>query len=274
MSEKKVIFILGSGRCGTHSFFKALNNFKQIESHHEFFFEPTLRIATSYHMNKISKTNVKKFIIENHLFSVNNSEKKIWVNSCNALPWLTKVLIEIFPQAKFLHLVRNGKKVVSSFYNKFNDEMYKHINILKLINFLEGNKSAKISSEKKYWRPIPFDDKEELNKFIKLGQFYRICKYWSDINFKIEENLKLTDKKYFFKFEDISSRKKSLELTNFLEIRKKDINQFYDSFKKPMNVRIPKNFMMNNSQKKIFNKICGDQMLKYNYGEEEYEVEY
>ena len=53
MNKKKIIFILGSGRCGTHSFYKALYKLNNIEAHHEFFFEPTLRIATLYQMKKI-----------------------------------------------------------------------------------------------------------------------------------------------------------------------------------------------------------------------------
>ena len=152
--------------------------------------------------------------------------------------------------------------------------MYKHNNVIKLKNFLDNYKTAKLSSEKKYWRPIPFDDKKELKKFIQLGQFYRICKYWTDINYKIEENLKKTNNKYFFKFEDIVSKKKSLDLARFLELKEDDLGLFYNIFKKPLNVTIPKNFMMNESQKKIFNKTCGKQMLNYSYGVDEYEVKY
>ena len=55
--------------------------------------------------------------------SIHYSDKK-WVDSSNALPWIIKPLSKIFPDAYFIHLIRDGRKVVSSFYNKFGDIMY------------------------------------------------------------------------------------------------------------------------------------------------------
>ena len=274
MIKKKIIFILGSGRCGTYSFYKSMEKLKNVEAHHEFFFEPTLRIATLYQMKKISKNTVKNFLKQNHYFSIKNSQKKIWVNACNALPWISDVLIEMFPDAKFLHLVRNGKKVVSSFYNKFNNEMYRDENVKKLKDHLSNQKKNKLSSEKKYWRPIPINNKQDLKKFISLGQFYRICKYWNEINFKIENSLKNTEKKLLFKLEDIVLKKKIKELSHFFGINKKYMQHFYDTFKKPTNVSIPKNIILTKKQNKIFNDVCGAQMMKYKYGKIEYEVKY
>ena len=273
MNKKKILFILGSGRCGTYSFVQALKKFSYVEAHHEFFFEPTLKLATLYHMKMISKNKVKSFILNNHYLSIKNSNKKIWVDSSNALPWIADVLIEIFPNAKFLHLIRNGKKVVSSFYNKFNNEMYKDENVKKLKNFLI-HKKKKLSSEKKYWRPIPIYNKKEFNKFISSGQFYRICKYWTEINYKIENSLMSTNNSYTFKFEDIVIKKKTKKLLNFLDLYKKNFDTFYNSFKKPVNIGIKKNYMLTKKQNIIFNEVCNDEMIKYGYDETEYEVKY
>ena len=274
MNKKKIIFILGSGRCGTYSFYKSMEKLKNIEVHHEFFFEPTLRIACLYQMKKISKNTVKNFLKQNHYFSIENSKKKIWVNACNALPWISDVLVELFPAANFMDLVRNGKKVVSSFYNKFNNEMYRDENVKKLNDYLSNQKKNKLSSEKKYWRPIPINNKKDLKKFISSGQFYRICKYWNEINFKIENSLKNTDKKLLFKLEDIESKKKIKKLSHFFCISKNDKQHFYDAFKKPTNVSIPKNIILTKKQNKIFNDVCGTQMKRYNYDKIEYEVKY
>jgi hypothetical protein len=274
MNKKKIIFILGSGRCGTYSFYKSMEKSKNIEAHHEFFFEPTLRIACLYQMKKISKNTVKNFLKQNHYFSIENCKKKIWVNACNALPWISDVLIELFPDAKFMHLVRNGKKVVSSFYNKFNNEMYRDENVKKLNDHLSNQKKNKLSSEKKYWRPIPINNKKDLKKFNSSGQFYRICKYWNEINFKIENSLKNTDKKLLFKLEDIDSKKKIEKLSHFFCISKNDKQHFYNAFKKPTNVSIPKNIILTKKQNKIFNEVCGTQMKRYNYDKIEYEVKY
>ena len=153
MINKKVIFILGSGRCGTFSFYKTLSKLNNIEAHHEFFFEPTLKIAALYQMKKISKNTVKNFLKKNHYFSIINSEKKIWVNACNALPWISDVLIEMFPDAKFIHLIRDGKKVVSSFYNKFNTEMYRDESVKKLNDYLKNQKKINFHQKRNIGDP-------------------------------------------------------------------------------------------------------------------------
>ena len=273
MKKKKIIFILGSGRCGTYSFHKAFEKIKNIESHHEFFFEPTLRLATLYRMKKISKDRVKSFIYENHYNSFKNSKHEIWVNSCNALPWISNILVEIFPNAKYVHLVRSGRKVVSSFYNKFNDLMYKKENLIILDKFL-NKKIRTISSEKKYWRPTPID-KQEYSHFIKKGQFYRNCWYWSEINKKIENSIAKSKNNILFKFENIHKKKKLDELISFFEISKSNQKIFYNSFKSPANVAIPKNFYFNKLQNKTFIKECGNDMKKYGYNvDEDYEIIY
>lgn len=262
--KKKIIFILGSGRCGTFAFYQALQKIKNVEAYHEFFFEPTLRAAALYYMKKKTKANIKKFVEENHLFSINNSKKKFWIDSSNALPWITDVLVEMFPNAKFIHLIRNGKKVVSSFFNKHGDIIYNDYHVKKLLSFLK-NKTKMISSEKKYWRPLPINNKLELDKFIKNGQFYRICKYWAEINNKINESLKKAKFKKTFKLEDIENRKKLLEFSNFIGLDREDYLNFKSSFSKPVNVTIPKNFYFTKQQQNIFEQTCSEQMIKFNY---------
>ena len=66
-----------------------------------------------------------------------------------------------------------------------------------------------MSSEKNTGGPIPKNNKDFKN-FVSKGQFYRICKYWQEINQTIRKNLKHVNKKnkFFFKFEDINDRKK------------------------------------------------------------------
>jgi len=262
--KKKIIFILGSGRCGTLAFYQALQKIKRVEAYHEFFFEPTLRAATLYHMKKKKKSWIKKFIKENHLFSIKNSKKEIWIDSSNALPWIADVLVEMFPSAKFIHLIRNGKKVVSSFFYKHGDIMYNNFHVKKLLSFLK-KKTKIISSEKKYWRPLPINNELELKKFIKNGQFYRICRYWAEINKKINESLKNAKHKKTFKLEDIENEKKLLEFSKFIGLNRKDYLNFKASFIKPVNVTIPKNFYFTKKQKNIFKQTCSEQMLKFNY---------
>lgn len=268
------IFILSSGRSGTYSIYNALKDEKEIEIYHEFLFDETLRNSVSYHMGLISEKKISNFLNQSHSFSIKNSNKKIWIDSSNALPWMIKPLIKKFHNPKFIFLIRNGRKVVSSFFNKYSDIMYnkKDIDLLKKYT---DKKIKYLSSEKKYWRPIP-KNKKDFKKFISEDKFYRICKYWQEINQTIRKNLKHVNKKnkFFFKFEDINNRKKTEELFKFIGI-KKNFPKILKSFEKPVNVRYPKNFKLTKKQQIVFKSTCSEEMKINGYKiEEYYQVKY
>ena len=131
------IFILSSGRSGTYSLFNALKNEKEIEIYHEFLFDETLRNSVSYYMGLINEKKIINYLGFAHEFSIKNSKKKIWIDSSNALPWMVKPLIKKFKNAKFIFLIRNGRKVVSSFSNKYSDIMYNRDDVILLKKFMD-----------------------------------------------------------------------------------------------------------------------------------------
>ena len=59
-----------------------------------------------------------------------------------------------------------------------------------------------------------------------------------------------------------------------MEIPKKDFHSIINSFSKPINVTIPKNFPLTKKQKIEFLKVCKEQMHKYHYDKKEYQVVY
>lgn len=261
------IFILSSGRSGTYSFYNALRDLSNIEIYHEFLFDETLRNSVSYEMKIISKKKILSYLDKSHSFSINNSKKKIWIDSSNALPWIIQPLKEKFKKAKFIFLIRNGRKVVSSFYNKFNEIMYNKKDVLLLKRYVD-KKIKHLSSEKKYWRPIPTKNKEFSN-YLKQDQFTKICIYWSHINSTIRKNLTSVKNmnKMFFKLENLNDKRELTKVLKFIGVKGKDLQKVFKKFERPVNVRKPKNFKLSNKQEKIFRKICGKEMIKngYNY---------
>ncbi len=150
------IFFLSSGRSGTYQIYKYFKNFENIDSAHERFFEDILKVAIKYRLNLISFDEVCIFLNQEYKESFKNSSKFFWVDSSNALPWIIEPLTAVFPNAKFIHLARDGSKVVSSFYNKYQDIMYPKEGVDILLNWL---KNPIIDNEpdpdKKIWRPLP-----------------------------------------------------------------------------------------------------------------------
>lgn len=271
MKKKKIILILGSGRSGTYQLYKLFSNIDKLDVKHERIFENMLKIGVKGFHNKLTNEEQNDFLNEYNLL-ICKSKKNIWIDISNSLPWVASMLIQKFNDVdlKVIHLVRNGKKVVSSFYNKFPDIFYNQEDVNVLNDYIFNN-GAEPPADKKYWRPIFISQKKD--KFIDL-RFENICHYWKQItnlsSAIVKKNKKISCE---FRFEDILIDKLKLKkMFEFLEIEYKD--EYFYELAKPINVHIAKNFKLNNVELQIFNRICLDQMLKYQYGEEEYAVKY
>ncbi len=277
MKTKKIIFIASSGRSGTLSLANLISQKNNIEIYHEYLFDVILYNAVKYKMKLISKKAILEVIENTYGLSVFHSDKEIWVDCSNAIPWIIKPLFEIFPNSKFIHLIRDGRKVTSSFYNKFKDIMYSDHAVNCMINWLENRKKYKEPPpDKKYWRPIPLNNTKDLYNFKILNQFERICYYWNEINLQIENDFKLIPNKQrlTIKFEDLlTSKDQRHQFSEFCSFNLN--NNDYQFLNRPINIHIKKNFPLNNSQLHSFKKLCWDTMKKYNYNNsKEYNVKY
>jgi hypothetical protein len=272
------VFILGTGRSGSLQMAKMLERIHGIQSHHEYLFENILKTAVLFRMGIIEGDEVKDLLKKTHLPAINYSTEPIWVDSSNALPWIIGPLYEIFPNARFIHLVRDGRKVVSSFYHKFTDVMY-HNQSVKILREWLANRDVLMEPppEKKYWRPLPSLGEKYFKEFNDFSQFQRLCYYWQDCNISIHNSLKTIPEgqKFTFKLEDVVHDATVLE--NFLAIFGLDYEEKYlDVLKKPVNVSIPQNYMLTEQERAEFNEIAGDAMRLFGYGDsqKEYTVAY
>jgi hypothetical protein len=277
MKNNKPVFIVSSGRSGTFALVNALKENNELTIHHEFLFELVLKNAVLYKMKLINDDDIQKLLYDSYYAAIYYSRTKKWVDCSNALPWIIKPLFKMFPEARFVHLIRDGRKVVSSFYNKFRPLMYDNNCVNDILNWLNNTKKYPIPPpEKKYWRPIPINNEKLYNEFISYDQFQRICYYWNELNqhtvnefHYIPDNQKLT-----VKFEDLLNEKYvQKNLTEFMGIRYKE--GMFNSFSKPVNVHEPINYKLNYEQNKLFFKICNPMMERFNYGKrKEYDVKY
>src|SRR3990170_2418837 len=62
--------------------------------------------------------------------------KRIWANSCNKTSWLVLEIAKLFPRAKFVHFVRDGRRVTSSYYHKLADECYENSDVGALLDWI------------------------------------------------------------------------------------------------------------------------------------------
>lgn len=270
MKKTIPVFILSSGRSGTYSFFKNLKNLEYLKVNHEYLFEETLKNSVSYHMKIINEKKILDFLDKKYSFGFKNTKKSFWIDSSNALPWMIKPLKKKFKNSRFVFLIRNGKKVVSSFYNKYNDVMYNKKDVLMLKKYFD-KKINNLPLDKKYWRPIPTSTRS-FKYFFKKNQFSKICLYWSLINKTIRKNLASVrrEDKFYFKLENINKKKEFIKLLKFIGVKKKDVGKVIKKFNKPVNVKNPINFDLTIQQIRDFNRYCKEEMLKNNYKLSEY----
>ena len=268
------IFILSSGRSGSQMMERLISQYNDVEVHHEYLCNIIQPLATKYVMGLVDKKTVRDIISSTYSASLKYSKKSIWVDSSNKISWLIKPLKEIFSDAKFIHLIRDGRRVTSSYFNKLNDECYKPECVRILYDSIYNDKDAP-PPEKKYWWPILKYKGKESN-FMKLNQYEQICVHWSEINNYINNELS-----GFGKSESIQIKLE--ELTQSIDVFRNLINftelpyrpAFFETLKTPHNVNIPKSFSLNANQEESFWKISKETMDFFNYlDKEDYEVRY
>lgn len=270
----KPIFIVSSGRSGSQMMEKLIKNFDNVEIHHEYLCNIMQPLATKYVMGLIDKKKVKEVINNTYSASVGLSKKALWIDSSNKISWLIEPLSEVFPDAKFIHLIRDGRRVTSSYFNKLNNECYSPECVKVLFDAVNGIDQFP-PPEKKYWWPIFKFEGQESN-FVKLSQYEQICVHWNEINNFIENQLKdlCEDQSIQIRLEDLITNRKIYEnLIKFIGLSSD--GDYFETLKTPHNVNVPKSFSLNQTQKESFWNISKDTMNKYKYFQkEDYEVIY
>lgn len=274
-SHTRPVFILGSGRCGTLALAQSLATVPQVEVHHEYLFENILADAVLHFLGRISEPEMTRKLERLHGAAVHYCQLPIWVDCSNALPWIIKPLNALFPDARFVHVVRNGRRVVSSFFHKFEHIMYPDDAVSILNDWLEGRCPIQPPPEKKYWRPIPVKGMDYYGAFESMDRFERLCYYWALINNHVRQEFGsiAPNRTARFRFEDLLSERTFGEFTDFIGVE--DASGIFGAMKRPVNVHVPKTFPLTPEQEFSFRRLCGKTMISFGYqDDEDYEVEY
>ena len=159
MGERtEVFFIVSSGRSGTAMLTKALSAAGDIEMHHEYMVHIVQKLGALRYRGLASAEEATETLRQTHAAAIRYSEAAHWGDSSNKLSWLIPELAALLPDAKFVHLVRDGRKVAGSYFRKLADECYDDRSIAILQAHLDDPAANPAPPpEKKYWWPIPRD---------------------------------------------------------------------------------------------------------------------
>lgn len=278
MSKKtQPFFIVSSGRSGTQMMEKLLSTFPNLEMHHEYLCTHVQPIAVRYYLGLMSFREVCETLAKLHGSAIHYSRADLWGDSSNKLSWLIEGLHELFPSAKFIYLVRDGRKVVSSFYHKLGDECYDDRSTAILQAYLDDPvKNPSPPPEKKYWWNLPRPGASQAEAFLSYNQFQRICFHWGEVNrFILDKLAKIApERKRTYKLEELVSDSDLLrDMLAFLNLPYSD--SLFSMLQRPHNVNVPRDYPLTKEQREQLMTLAGDMMRYFGYDQtEEYRMVY
>lgn len=272
------LFIVGCGRSGTQALERLFGHCPDVEMHHEYMVHHTQPLGVKYYHNLISRDQLMSDLSDLYVGAVHYADAKIWGDSSNKLSWMISEMAEIFPAAKFIHVVRDGRKVVSSLFHKLGNECLDDVSvgIMKDYLFDQSINTVYPPHEKKYWWPVAHQNEPDFEEYWHLDQFGRMAFHWAQINNRIEEQFdELPDDRFLqVRLEDITTKPERLaEMMRFAGINSEDGH--FEMMRRPHNVIRPENNLLTEMQGEVFWKLCGSQMQRYGYaGTDEYVLNY
>lgn len=276
-AETQPFFIVSSGRSGTAMLHKALSTVADVEMHHEYAVDIIQPLAVRRYMGWATRDEALETLRATYGAAVAYSRARLWGDSSNKASWLIPELAALFPDAKFIHLVRDGRKVASSYFHKLKDECYDDRSTMALAAYA-ADPEGQIAPppEKKYWWPLPRPNDPRSTAFSGFSQFERIAWHWAEINRVILDSLEALprERRHFARLEELHSDPLTVtRLFGFLDLHcRKDTAAL---FARPHNVNRPEDTLLDTRQRVRFDAIAYAMMERLGYAETpEYVVNY
>ena len=270
-------FIVSSGRSGTAMMERLFGAFPHVDVHHEYMVHHVQPAGVAFQMGLIDEDQATDVLRLTHAAAVHYTTAPFWGDSSNKLSWLIPLLDRLFPTARYVHLVRDGRKVASSYFHKLGNECYDDTSTAALQAYYDADGALPAPPpEKKYWWPLPRHDDPRAREFRRYDQFERIVYHWAEINRVILRDLRAVPgpRTHFVRLEDlVASGLERQRLLNFLGIAWDD--RVAALLARPHNVNRPEDYPLKPKQAEQFWRIAGGMMRTFGYEERpEYRVAY
>ena len=255
---------------------KALSSVPGVEIHHEYMVQITQPLAVKRYQGLIGAEEARRILERTHGAAVRYSDAAHWGDSSNKLSWLIADLAGVFPEARFVHLVRDGRKVAGSYFHKLAAECYDDRSTAILAAHLDGPDVPAPPPEKKYWWPQPRRGAADAAAFRRYDRFARICWHWAELNRVVMDELSrlAPERSLFARLEDLRESPSAVRgLYDFLNLPYRDAA--FAEFARPHNVNRPEDRMLDPEQRDAFETIAGAMQARLGYADRpEYVVNY
>ena len=268
-------FIVSSGRSGTAMLHKLLSAKPGVDMHHEYRVEITQPLAVRRYLGLADAAEAQAILRSTYGDAIAQSDAAHWGDSSNKLSWLIPDLAALFPDARFIHLARDGRKVAGSYFHKLADECYGDDANAAMQAHYDGKAEAP-PPQKPYWWPVPRRGDSQADAFRRFDQFQRIAWHWAEINRVILRSLHdlAEDRTLFVKLEDLRGSPENVaRMLDFLGLPFARAD--FDAFARPHNVNRPQDRPLTGAQRSQFQALAGPMMTRLGYADTpEYAVTY
>ena len=248
--NQKHIFFLSTGRCGTMYFTTLLNQFSEVKAFHEPL--PTLATQAQFAWKMQNQNDFHESLRAIFIAARENQMHKTfeygfrYAETNNFLTFFAPILQEMFPNAKFAHIVRHpGEFVRSAIRRKY------------------------YTGEHHYdsFRITPLENDVAFSEWDDFSAIQKNAWLWNATNQFAEKFCKSVENSRFFRFNfNLRSEKTIRELFEFLELGNEQVKI---NLRKKLNAQktgdFPKFSEWNSVQKNELRKICGNLSDRYNY---------
>lgn len=276
-ADTKAFFIVSSGRSGTAMLQKALSAVAGVDMNHEYAVQVAQPLAVRRYLGLVDPDETRRVLLDTHCAAVRYSEATHWGDSSNKASWLIPELAALLPDAKFVHLVRDGRKVTGSYFRKLANECYDD----RATEILQAHYDDPLANpapppEKRYWWPVPRESDPLADAFRHFDQFTRIAWHWAEINKVILQSLSrlAPERTLFVRLEDLHQSPRAVqELFRFLNLPYR--HEHFQAFERPHNVNRPEDRLLDKHERASFEAVANPMMERLGYANcDEYVVKY
>ena len=261
MAQKKIAFILSTGRTGTKAIAEGLIG-DDILSPHQPPYSRLLTIASNYYLHSwISRSFLKWLVYQLRWPQIKQAQARYYIQvfSLDHLP--AKLIAEQHPNVYIIHIVRDPRTFVPSY-----------------LNWVHGRFKSYIANKFVFgWHPSGyFTGKVPWRTWLKMDEFQRVCWHWVYKNQNLESFFANSPHYLCLRFEELFSAEKGQEtvelLTSFIGIPYQ--NRFETIYKQAKNSSLKTHFPQwaewPEERKRQLMDICSQQMEHYGYQTQEW----
>ncbi len=266
MKSTRPAFVVGSGRSGTRALYKSILGMNNVEVHHEFACVELQRLGAMRYMGLHTPQEISKQIQELYGSALYWTPSKVWIDCSNKATWLISDLALEYPNARFLNVVRDGRKVALSYFKKLGSEMYDDFSVSVMQRWLSDTSTPKPPLEKRFWWNIPQRGQPFHHEFPSFDQFQRAAYHWVVSNEEARKSLSSLSPEHAMtvKLEELVVNSNiQQEVCDFLGVP--FTSSFSDSLSKPKNVIVPVDYVLTPRQRAQFNEIGAKEMESLGY---------